>query len=64
LKSLERDIEKLEVLLGEINGRLSKEDFSTNQKDLFDLIDEQTKQQHLLDQKMSRWEALGELLNE
>ena len=63
-KTLERDIEKLEVLLGEINGRLSKEDFSTNQKDLFDLIDEQTKQQHLLDQKMSRWEALGELLNE
>ncbi len=63
IKTLEREIEKLEVVLAEINSRLSTEDFSAKQKDLFDLIDEQTKQQHSLDTKMKRWEEIGSLLH-
>jgi valyl-tRNA synthetase len=63
IKQLEREIEKLESRQVEINEKISSEDFSAKPDDLKTLILEQSKNQETLDQKFSRWEEVGFLLN-
>ena len=62
LKKTEEDIVKFEAKQAEINEQLSTRDFSADPQALKKLIDEQTKIQSELDQKLSRWEELGILL--
>lgn len=56
---LEIDIQKIEIRQAEINQRLSSENFSSQAALMRELIDEQSKNQLNLDQKMARWEELG-----
>ena len=62
LKKTEKEIAVLEKRQYELNQQLSTEDFSNAANRLRELIDEQTKNQVSLDQKLSRWEELGSLL--
>lgn len=64
IEKLEREILSLESQQTEINEKLSGEDFSKNSIGLNDLIEEQTKNQTNLDQKVSRWEEVGTLLSD
>jgi len=59
---LENEIQKLDARQAEINARLSSEDFSANPALLRELIDEQSQNQLRLDQKLARWEEIGDLL--
>jgi ATP-binding cassette subfamily F protein 3 len=63
-EKLEKEIAKLEERQGVINVRLSNEDFSGKAIDLKNLIDEQTKNQTSMDEKVSRWEEVGMILSE
>ncbi len=63
LKKIEAEIQVLDQKQAVINQRLSEEDFSSNPAQLNELIQEQTANQSLLDQKMNRWEELGVLLS-
>ena len=64
IEKLEREILSLESQQNKINEKLSGEDFSKNSIGLNDLIEEQTKNQTNLDQKVSRWEEVGTLLSD
>jgi ATP-binding cassette subfamily F protein 3 len=64
IEKLEREIAKLEVKQGEINHRLSTEDFSKNTVALKTLIDEQTANQTGIEQKVWRWDEVGTLLSD
>jgi len=63
IERLEREILKLESRQSELNDLLSSEDFSKQPDRLKTLIEEQTKNQQNLDQKVSRWEEVGTLLS-
>jgi ATP-binding cassette subfamily F protein 3 len=58
----EKDITQLDQRQSELNTRLSTEDFSKNTVELKTIIEEQTRNQAELDQKMNRWEELSSLL--
>jgi ATP-binding cassette subfamily F protein 3 len=59
---LEKEIALLEMRQGEISVRLSTEDFSKKGLDLKTLIEEQTHNQIIMDQKVLRWEEVGTYL--
>jgi ATP-binding cassette subfamily F protein 3 len=62
LKKVEKEITELEKRQYELSQQLSSEDFSNRATVLRDLIDEQTKNQQSLDQKLTRWEELSVLV--
>ena len=62
-EKIEKNISKLELRQSEINHRLSTEDFSQKSMDLKLIIEEQTQNQMQMDEKISRWEQLGDLLS-
>ena len=59
LKKTEKEIAQLEGRQYELNTIISTEDFSTQAARLLELIDEQSKNQITLNQKLSRWEELS-----
>ena len=59
---IEKEIVKLEAKQGELNHRLASEDLSQNPTLLRDLIEEQSKNQVLINEKLSRWEELASLI--
>jgi ATP-binding cassette subfamily F protein 3 len=61
-RKIEKEIESLESRQSEINHELAIRDFSANQMVLKELIEEQSRNQVLLDQKLARWEELGMLI--
>jgi ATP-binding cassette subfamily F protein 3 len=62
LQKIETEIHKYEKRQAEINDRLSTEVFAQNANGLRELIEEQTQNQTLLNQKLNRWEELSGLL--
>ena len=59
---IEKEIVSLEAKQAEINHLLSSEDFSNSPDRLRELIDTQSKNQLLLNEKLNRWEELAGLI--
>ena len=62
VRRLERDIEKQEALLADLNGKL--EQASADYLELTRLLEEKQRQEDLLNDLMEQWEQAQENLNE